>query len=183
MITMQEVMRLAKDKSRTYTAQEWQDVLLSCPEWVAEDAARKAKHETAVRIQAEAVKPEQDPILKELSAVGHPSESVWTLVNLKAAYPAAIPVLVKYFPLVTHPVLREGIARALTVREAQGQASVLLLDALKNESDAELRWVFANALTVVAERKDAVAIEALLADRAYEDVSERLGEALKKLKS
>lgn len=156
--------------------------LQSNPEWVAQDAAREAKHQALVAEQAVAVKPEQDPILIELAAVGHDSNSVWDLVNTKAAYPKAIPIMVKFLPLVRHPVLREGLARALTVREARGLAGEVLISELRKEMVSGLRWVLANALTVVAERKDTAAIKALLDDPAYGDVSERLGEALKHLR-
>jgi hypothetical protein len=172
---------MAKQPRRT--AAEFMAELHANPEWVAQDAARKAKHETKVRIQAAAVKPEQDPILNELAALGYASDSVWDLVNTKESYAAAIPILVKFLPLVRHPVLREGLARALTVPEARGLAGKVLMFELRKESDPELRWALANALTVVTERKDAEAIQALLDDPAYQDVRERLEKTLKNLQS
>ena len=175
MITMDEVMRLAKDKSRSYTAQEWQDVLLSCPEWVAQDAARESKRQAAeLRFRAE-----EEPMIADLAVAGFEVGSVWDLVNTNKSYPAAIPVLLDHLRRPYHERIRNGIIRALTVKDAKGIAGDDILDELGREADSENRWALANALTVVAERKDAVAIEALLGDPAYEDVSERLGEALK----
>jgi hypothetical protein len=173
---------MAKD-NRSIGAWELMQQLQADPEWVAQDAVRSVKHETKVRIQAAAVKPEQDPILNELAEVGYASDSVWDLVNTNESYAAAIPILVKFLPLVRHPVLREGLARTLTVPEARGMAGEVLLAELRKEADSELRWVFANALTVAADRADAVAIKAMLDDPAYEDVGERLGKALKNLGS
>ena len=69
------------------------------------------------------------------------------------------------------------------MREAKGIAGGEILDELRRETDSENRWALANALTVVAERDDMVSIDGLLEDPAYDDVSERLSEALTSLQS
>jgi hypothetical protein len=151
------------------------------PEWVVQDAARRANHESMVQKQKEEVKPEEDPILAELASLGYVIESVWDLVNTRGSYASAIPILLKFLPLVRHPVLLNGLARALTVKEARGLAGEPILALLRQERDSELRWVLANALTVVADKGNAAAVKALLDDPAYADVSERLGKTLKRL--
>jgi hypothetical protein len=78
--------------------------------------------------------------------------------------------------------MRQILGRSLTVREARGVAGGPILRVLKGEQDSETRWVMANALTIVAGPGDADEIAALLANPAYEDVHERLGQALKNLR-
>jgi hypothetical protein len=177
MITMNEVMRLAKDRSRNYTAQEWQEVLLSCPEWVAQDAAREAKRQAA---EAQ-FRIEEGSIIVDLAKAGFTVGSVWDLVNTGASYPAAIPVLLEHLKRQYHNRIRNGIIRALTVREARMIANQDILYELQREQDLENRWALANALTVVADQHDIPAIMHLLADPAYADVHERLTAALKML--
>ena len=105
-------------------------------------------------------------------------------MNAKWPYPTAIPVLSAYLQRTRHPVLREGIARALTVPEAHGVAGRIILAELQrpyDQSPHAVRWVLANALTVVADESMAGAIETLVADDQYADVHERLKTALRRL--
>lgn len=55
-------------------------------------------------------------------------DSVWDLVNTNVPYPEAIPVLLEWLPQVRHPRVKEGIVRALTVKEARGIAGKLLVE-------------------------------------------------------
>ncbi len=92
---------------------------------------------------------------------------MWDLVNAKRSYPTAIPVLSAYLQRVHHPLLREGIARALTVPEARGIAGRVILSELQrppDQSPHSVRWVLANALTVVADETMADTIERLIAN-------------------
>jgi hypothetical protein len=82
--------------------------------------------------------------------VGLNVSSISDLVNMSAAYPQAVPVLLRHLAMARHPVLRDSLARALTVREARGIAGGPILRELKRESDSEARWAMANALTIVA---------------------------------
>jgi hypothetical protein len=179
MITRDELDRRL-ESARSMTAAELVDLLNSCPEWVRQNADREARHRSEVEKTQREVKPEEDPLLLDLARAGCRVGSVWDLVNTSASYPDAILVLLKYLPLARHPVLRNGIARALTVKEARGIAAGPILRELKKPSeDTEVRWALAHALTVVAEKKDAEEIKSLINDRHYEDVRERLEKALK----
>jgi len=154
-------------------------------EWVRENAKREAEHKAAVERRHEELRPEQAPLLVELAAVGIEVDSVWDLVNAKWSYPAAIPILSAYLPQVRHPLLREGIVRALTVPEARGVAGHVILGELQrpyDQSSHAVRWVLANALTMVADETMAKAIKGLIADNDYADVRERLTTALRKLR-
>jgi hypothetical protein len=167
---------MAKQPRRT--AAEFMAELHANPEWVAQNAAREAK-----RAEAEAqFRIEEEPIIAALAVAGFEVGSVWDLVNTTERYPSAIPVLLKHLIKPYHVRIREGVIRALTTPDARGVAADAILAELHAEADSEVRWALANALTVVADQGNAAAIETLLHDPAYEDVSERLGEALKSLR-
>ena len=132
------------------------------PDWVRENAEREARHKAAVEQRRE------------------------DLVNAKWPYPAAIPVLVAHLQRVRHPVLREGIGRALTVPEARGAAARVILSELQSpsgESPHSVRWVLANALTLAGDDSIVDEIKALIADDGYTDVRERLTMAVEKIGS
>jgi hypothetical protein len=177
MITMNELMRLAKDKSRAYTAQEWHDLQMSCPDWVAQQAVRESTRQAAV----EFFRVEEEPMIDDLTKVGLNVGSVWDLVNSNKVYPTAIPILLDHLHRPYHKRIRNGIIRALTVKEAKGLIGDDILDQLTGETDEENRWALANALTVVADKKNVAAIEALLEDPHFADVGERLKKSLKQL--
>ena len=174
-----------KKPSKSISGAELMSHLQSDSEWVRENAKREAEHKAAAEQRREELRPEQTPLLVELAAVGIKVNSVWDLVNAKWSYPAAIPVLSAYLLRVHHPLLREGIARALTVPEARGVAGRIILSELQRSNDQSphsVRWVLANALTVVADEAMADAIESLVANDDYADVRERLTTTLQKLR-
>lgn len=170
--------------SKSISAAELMNRLRGDPEWVRENAKREAEHKAAIEQRREELRPEQTPLLVELAAIGIKVDSIWDLVNAKWSYPAAIPILCSYLQRVRHPLLREGIARALTVPEARGIAGRIIIAELQrphDESPHAVRWVLANALTVVADESMVGAIEGLIADDQYADVRERLETALRRL--
>jgi HEAT repeat protein len=81
--------------------------------------------------------------------------SVFDLLKCKQSYSHAIPVLLKYLPQIDEPWIKEGIVRALTIKEARGKADAALLKEflaipphipeLQN-----LKWAIGNALSIVA---------------------------------
>lgn len=170
---------------KSKSAAELMSHLQSDPEWVRENAKRKAEHKAAMEQRREELRPEQTPLLTDLASVGIKVDSVWDLVNAKWSYSAAIPILSAHLQRVHHPLLREGIARALTVPESRGIAGDVILSELQRPSDQfphSVRWALANALTVVADETMADAIQRLIADNNYADVRERLTTALRKLR-
>lgn len=164
---------MAKDNS--ISATDLMAELHANPEWVAQNTAREAR-----RAAAEAqFRIEEEPIIADIAVAGFQVRSVWDLVNTNKRYPAAIPVLLDHLRRSYHPRIREGIIRALTVKEAKGIAAGVIINELQHENDSENRWALANALTMTADRANAAAIQALLENPEYADVSERLDEALK----
>ena len=74
----------------------------------------------------ERVRIAEAPLVEDLHAVGAKAGSVWTLVNTRSPYPAAIPVLLEHLQRDYMPEVREGIARALAVPEASWAWDILL---------------------------------------------------------
>lgn len=161
-------------RRRARTAAEIMADLESDPEWVEQNRQREEK-KAAAEAQFGV---EEDPIIVDLEKVGLKVGSVWDLVNSSASYPEAIVVLLDHLRRPYHVRIRNGIIRALTVREARGVAGGDILRELRHETDSENRWALANALTLVATDDNTDAIKALADDPDYEDVHERLEEAL-----
>ena len=169
-------------KSKRMTAEEHEAILRADPEWVRRDAEREAKLK---REEAE-LNAEEQPLVRDLLDAGFIVDSVWDAVNSSQSYAAAIPVLTKHLLLPYHTRIREGIARALTVKEARGAAARVILDELKRrtqpDEQGEFRWTLANALTVAGDKTMADEIKALLADERYQDIHDWLQRVLNKIK-
>jgi HEAT repeat protein len=101
----------------------------------------------AKQIELERAK-EYKGLIDELADLDIKINYIWDLVNTKSKYPKAIPVLMKYLPLVSYVRNKEGIVRALTVPEAKGLLVPLLVkEYLQLPIDKEnLRWVIGNAV-------------------------------------
>jgi len=113
----------------------------------------------AKKIELERAK-EYKGLIDELSYIGIEISSIWDLVNSKDKYQNAIPVLLKYLPLVNYERNKEGIIRSLTVPEAKGQAVPFLLNEyykLPKEKE-NLRWVIGNAVNVTITKNDVESI-------------------------
>lgn len=164
------------------TAEELGARLEADPEWVRKRDERQARHAAEVAKLWAEMEPEHAPLRRDLATIGLDVSSIDDLVNMSAPYPKAVPVLLRHLAIVRHPVLRNCLARALTVREAEGVAGGPILRELRRETDSEARWAMANALTIVAVPGDADAIAALVDDPAYADVRERLAQALKNVR-
>lgn len=173
-LTLNELSKVISS-SGGRTAVESDRLFQACPEWVEQDRKREAKRRAA----EDGFRAEEEPMIRDLAMVGYDIGSVYDLVNTTESYPAAIPVLLDHLSSPYHPRIRQGIGRALAVTEAEGLAGPALLAELRRERDAETRWVFANTLTIVADRKDEEQLKALVDDPSYEDVRERLNQALK----
>lgn len=91
------------------------------PEYVAETARQD---EELARKAAEWRRAEE-PLAEELRAAGFAVESAWDLVNTSTPYPEALPILLEHLECPYPDRVREGIARALAVRDAQFGAPVL----------------------------------------------------------
>lgn len=109
----------------------------------------------AKQIELERAK-EYQGLIDELADIDIKISSIWDLVNTKSKYPKAIPILMKYLPLVNYIRSKEGIVRALTVPEAKGLVVPLLLkEYLQLSNDKEnLKWVIGNAVNVTITKSE-----------------------------
>jgi hypothetical protein len=136
------------------TAAELAAELEGDAKWVAERDRRDRELEAF----AEVLRADEALMVAEIRAAGYDVDSVWDLVNnvphpvlerrFTGGYVDAYPILVRHLRLPHHPRIREGVIRALTVRDGGPLVEAALLSALQEETRAELKWVLGNALRV-----------------------------------
>ena len=97
------------------TAAELMAELQADPQYVAEQQRRD---EELARKAAE-WRAAEAPLIAELRAAGFEVESAWDLVNTSTPYPKALPILLEHLERSYPDRVREGIARALAVRDAK----------------------------------------------------------------
>ena len=134
------------------TADELLAELEADPAWRAQRDARAA--ELAAREAVLAA--EELQLVADIRATGYDVDSVYDLVNndphpfltrrFTGPYPAAYSVLLLHLELPYSRPIREGIIRALTVKDGGPEVQGALLRAFQTEPDPQLRWVLANAL-------------------------------------
>ncbi len=115
---------------------------------------------------------EDQAVVHALASVGVQVNSVYDLVKTKTPYPKAIPVLVGMLRRVTHDRVKEGIARALTVKEARPIAASALLYEFRmmpaeNESQRHAKSAVARALAAVADDSVMNELVALMHDKRH----------------
>jgi HEAT repeat protein len=113
------------------------------------------------------------PLVKALNDAGVTVESVWDLVNTKRPYPEAIPVLIAHLSLSYPYRIREGIARALTTKDACKAGYRALVSEFKKvpKSDdpaaPDFKWALGNAISVVADKSNFDEVADLIRDRSH----------------
>lgn len=116
-------------------------------------------------------------------------EGPWGLVNRKSPYRDAVPVLLKWLEgvdgseeSVSSPGerFREGLVRALAVKEARGAAAsrALVREFQRSELNWTARWAVANSLSVVADDSIFDDLVVLVKDQSYGRAREMLTSAL-----
>jgi len=134
------------------TAAELMRGLEADPEWVA----RRDANEAGLEAISQECERDQIELVNEIRAVGIDIDCAWDLVNnqphpvLKrrfvGPYQAAYPILIRHLYVQHHPRVREGIVRALTVKDGGPDLEAALFDQFYAEPDHTLRWALANAL-------------------------------------
>jgi hypothetical protein len=117
---------------------------------------RVAERDRKIEARHQEFAAEDATLAREAAALGYAIASVWDFVNSSphpflprrfvGSYERAYPMLIRHLQLPHHPRVREGIIRALTVRDGGPSVARALLDAFYSESDPMLKWVLANAL-------------------------------------
>jgi len=99
----------------------------------------------------ESLRIEQQTLIEELNSVGITITSVWDLVNTNKSYKKAIPILIRHLERTYNTRIKEGIVRALAVKEARGIACRAVIDEYQRTSieDDHYRWVFGNTMVII----------------------------------
>lgn len=108
----------------------------------------------------------ESPLIDGLRAVGIAVESAWDLVNTSVSYSTALPILLEHLQRPYPAVVREGIARALAVPEAEFGWAVLRR-LYCEESEARVKSGLAAAISVVANDEIIDAVIALAQDARH----------------
>jgi len=177
---------------REQTAKEFMDELEKDPEY----RARTAEKERQWAQFTEMLRKDEEPLVRALTAAGWPenvrqcddTRSVWDLVNTAVSYPHLLAVLADHITRPYHFRTKEGIARALTVREARGTpVPRVLLEELKKEAEpkdvheSSYRWCLINALVLIGDSSMTEDVRQLMKDPRYAPVRrdlQRLARAL-----
>jgi hypothetical protein len=116
---------------------------------------------------------------------------VWDFVNTADKYPDAVPILVKHLSKPYHHRTKEGIVRALAVKEAKGIANKAVMDEYwrlpKEDPDKpwvfHYRWAFGNTMRVIVMKDDLEDLTEIVLDESNGDSRHMFVRALAKLKS
>ena len=114
----------------------------------------------------ERVRISEVPLVDDLHAIGVKASSVWDLVNTRATYAVAIPVLLEHLQRDYIPEVREGIARALAVPEASWAWDILFTSFMREPAGQRrnVKWALACALGGAATEEVVDKIIALVQD-------------------
>jgi len=136
------------------TAEQLLRELEADPQW----RAARDRREAALTERAGDAAADERELVAELRAAGYDVDSVYDLVNnaphpvlarrFIGPYPNAYPTLIRHLGLPHVHAIREGIIRALTIRDGGPTVATALLAAFEQEPEPGLRWVLANALRV-----------------------------------
>ena len=126
------------------------------------------------------------PVLAELRTVGFDVEHITHLYTRRLSYKAAIPVLIKWLPIVTNLYVKEHIVRALSVPWARPTAVMPLIRefrSLEQKHRLGVRWAIGNALEAIADDSVFAEISELARDKRYGTDRAMLVLALGKMKN
>lgn len=123
----------------------------------------------------ETMEKEDRKVCVDLRKVGLQVKSVYDLVNTADTYPGAIPVLLKWLPILTNVTIKEGVVRALTIKNAGDVVKNALIREFERHRDTpdqdtlqeSLQWAIGNAISVVAKKDDAETIIEFVKDKRY----------------
>jgi HEAT repeat protein len=111
---------------------------------------------------------EANKIKSELAKVGITVNDIYDLVNTDKPYPAAVPVLLDLLQEgIEHIGIKEGVIRALAVKEAIGKASSVLLDEYNKipKDKTLLRWAIGNTIYITITEDDVERILPIVQDK------------------
>jgi hypothetical protein len=133
------------------------------PEYVAETARRD---DELARKEADWHRAEA-PLVAELRRAGFQVDSAWDLVNTSTPYPAALPILLEHLARPYPDRVREGIARALAVRDARFGWEILLRLYREEEAGTDAKDGLAVALAAASDDQVADDVISVAQDPAH----------------
>ncbi len=132
---------------------------------------------------------ESQRVAEALRNAGLKVNSVFDLVNSRSSYKEAIPILIELLPTIDENWIKEGVVRALAVKEAVGEgvsrAMIREFEAISPSappSEQALKWAIANTLSVVARDPVFEEVSALARDKRHGKAREMLAVALGNMK-
>lgn len=135
---------------------------------------RQREAERHFKVLGERLKQAEKPLVDALNdVVGISVESIWDLVNTRRSYERAVPVLIAHLNYRYPYRIREGIARALTVKFAGDRAYKALVHQFKSQPDSsdpaqqEFKWALGNAISVVADESHFDEVVELVRDKRH----------------
>ena len=154
--------------------------LASDPEYRQRVQAQKDAREKVRRLRHLTIL----PIIHDLKAAGFPVGSIDELRRSGICYKAAIPVLLKWLPLVVESGAKESVVRALSVPWAKQIAAIPLVAEFEKQPKGMslLKWAIGNALSVVADDSVADDLFALAQDKSHGKAREMIVVALGNLR-
>lgn len=145
------------------TAAELQEQLLKDEEY-----QKWLKEKEQVRIVLEAAYAEDEkPLVEDLKKAGLNITSSWDLVNTTSSYKPAIPILLEHLSKPYHLKNKEGIVRALAVKEAIGKAGPVLIAEYNRtlKDNTLLRWAIGNTIYTTITENDVESILSIVQDK------------------
>lgn len=127
-----------------------------------------------------------DSIKIELLKVGLKVNDVYDLVNSAKSYSSAIPVLINLLKEGVQPIkLREGVIRALAVKEAIGKIGKLLIDEYNKtpKNEVMLRWAIGNTFFTTAKNENVDDVIEIVSNKSNGISRQMFVSSLGKLKS
>lgn len=170
---------MARKRSGPMTAAELHAELANDPEYQKMRREREAKKAEGVA----KLRQEEASLVRELQDAGvhvilnripgqeyeGPPQSISDLVNTNVSYPNAIPILVKHMHCDYSVEIKEAIARSLSVPEARGLASTVLIEEFCtiDDPDSSYKWVLGMAIAETATPENVSSVVELVRDKRH----------------
>lgn len=143
------------------------------------------KKEAEMLLKEQILSKDDENLRKALYDVGIEVDSVWDFVNTADVYEEAIPVLIEHLSYNYMERNKEGIVRALAVKEAKGKANLALIDEYNKTSPERhyYRWAIGNTLNYIVTKEDIDKIIPIVLDKRNGDSRDMFIRALSKFKT
>lgn len=129
--------------------------------------AQRERRDEGIRRRKAEWRRAEAPLVGALRGAGFDVDSAWDLVNTSTPYPAALPILLEHLERPYPDRVREGIARALAVRDAGVAWQTLARLYGREEAGTDAKGGIAVALAATADDEVVDELIALARDPAH----------------